>query len=234
MLAHVFVHLTPGVPCRALTSIFLFSLSFSWRISPIRRDCSLSTLRQSKIYIFFGCFCCSLQPLLWGNWKRLQTRSKFSLNKNSFVLNHSCNSLQKNYGWHWLSHWIVTDVLSLFSITTFPLFSKDRCASRKKNSGFALRRILGVKHTRLAPRVPRRALRVFFVFFFCVCLFFLTLEIDFAAKEWLLVIYSKCCLTFLLLFLLLKYSLKSILIRCSNSLPFYLQVYSKPSVFLQT
>ena len=77
--------------------------------------------------------------------------------------------------------------LSLFSITPFPLFSKDRCESRKKisekNSGFALRRILGVKHTCLAPRVPRRALRVFFVFFFfCVCLF-LTLEIDFAAKE---------------------------------------------------
>ena len=99
------------------------------------------------------------------------------------------------------------DVLSLFSITPFPLFGKTVARVEKKiiekNSGFALGRILGVKHTRLAPRVPRRALRVFFVFFFCVCVFFLTVEIDFTAKEGLLVVYSKCCLTFLLLILLL-------------------------------
>ena len=132
----------------------------------------------------------------------------------------------------------MTDVLSLFSITTFPLFSKDRCASRKKDHRKKFRFRAG-QNSGSEPHAPRsqssapRVTSFFFVFFF-VYVFFLTLEIDFAAKEGLLVVYSKCCLTFLLLILLLKYSLKSILIRCSNSLPFYLQVYSKPSVFLQT
>ena len=100
------------------------------------------------------------------------------LNKNSFVLNHSCNSLQKNYGWRWLSHWIVTDVLSLFSITPFPIFSKDRCASWKK---IQVSRCAEFWEWSTRASLPefRAACYEFFLCFSFLCVFF------FNSRDWL-------------------------------------------------
>ena len=76
------------------------------------------------------------------------------------------------------------DVLTLFSITPFPRFSKDRCVSRKKDhwKKFRFRAAQNSGSEAHAPRSQSSAPRVtsfFCVFFFFVCVFF------FNSRDWL-------------------------------------------------